>query len=99
MAKIRNLLIGAAALALLLVSIASPSGASTSYSQSKFIRSIHTWLPATKHFTQRHLVAAGTAICQGVEHYVLGYVRKDGAPLGNAEMDAYEVTAVEAEFG
>jgi hypothetical protein len=67
MRKIRNILIEAAALGLLLVAVTLPAGASTTH--AKFIKAVHAWVPSTKHLKNKNLVAAGEVVCHALEQY------------------------------
>lgn len=62
---LRNIIMGAAVLALPLVAVALPAGASTSQ-DSKFIRAIHAWVPVTKQHTDRSEISEGEAICHNI---------------------------------
>ena len=77
MTKLRNTLIGAAALSLSLVAVASPAGASTPH--PKFINTIHRVAPFSKHRTTKYLVNFGETTC-----HVLGkYPTYPGNPNGD----------------
>jgi hypothetical protein len=68
---IRTIIIGAVALSLSLVAIASPAGASTSH--PKFVKAVHKMAPATKHVPNKVLVAFGEHVCYEINDYALSF--------------------------
>lgn len=81
MTKLRNILIAGAALALPLVAVASPAGASTPH--PKFITAIHRVAPASKHLTNKYLINLGETACHtlGQHPTTPGVVDGDFGPV------------------
>ncbi len=91
--RLRNILIGAAALTLPLVTLTGTAGASTSPSkatQAKFIKALHAWAPATKQHTDKSEVSEGDVICLNLE--MNGNVKADAAVGQPKGTTAVEVT-------
>ena len=77
--RLRNILIGAAALTLPLVTLTGTAGASTS--RSKFIKAVHAWVPSTKHLKNKNLVAAGEVVCHALKQYPVGHGQEAWKPV------------------
>ena len=86
MTKLRNILIAGAALALPLVAVASPAGASTPH--PKFITAIHRVAPASKHLTNKYLINLGETACHtlGQHPTTPGVVDGDFGPVAEGAL-------------